>query len=36
MTFNQGGRSVVLNGDPSLTKARVNLNSMMKSWLPSN
>lgn len=35
-TFNQGGRSIVLKGDLSLTKARVSLKSPMKSRLASN
>ena len=32
MTFYRGGQKVILKGDPSLTKARVSLKSMMESW----
>lgn len=32
MMFHIRGHTVILRGDPSLTKARVSLKSMMKSW----
>ena len=32
LTFIQNGKKVVLRGDPSLTKARVSLKHMMKTW----
>lgn len=28
----QGGKTIILRGDPSLTKARVSLKRLMKSW----
>lgn len=36
MTFYRADQKVILKGDPSLTKARVSLKSMMKSWFSSN
>ncbi|TYK02034.1 transposon Tf2-1 polyprotein isoform X1 [Cucumis melo var. makuwa] len=32
MSFQHGGRKVIIHGDPSLTKKGVNLRSMMKTW----
>ncbi|TYK04289.1 ty3-gypsy retroelement transposase [Cucumis melo var. makuwa] len=36
MILYRGGQKVILRGDPSLTKARVSLKSMMKSWSSSD
>lgn len=32
MTFQYEGRKVMIKGDPSLTKTRVSLKTMMKTW----
>ncbi|TYK13876.1 Ty3/gypsy retrotransposon protein [Cucumis melo var. makuwa] len=32
LTFHHQGKKVVIRGDPSLTKARVSLKNLMKSW----
>lgn len=32
----EGGKKVILRGDPSLTKGRVSLKSMLKSWSSSD
>ncbi|KAA0041085.1 uncharacterized protein E6C27_scaffold477G00590 [Cucumis melo var. makuwa] len=32
LSFSSNGKQVCINGDPSLTKARVSLKSMIKSW----
>ena len=32
MTFMHHGRKVIIKGDPSLTKTRVSLKTMMKTW----
>ena len=36
LTFIQNEQKVVIKGDPSLTKARVSLKHMMKTWTPSD
>ena len=36
MTFMHHDRKVIIKGDPSLTKIRVSLKTMMKTWEDSN
>lgn len=36
MTFFHGDNKVIIKGDPSLTKTRVSLKSLMKTWIDSD
>lgn len=36
MTFKLGNRKVTIRGDPSLTKAKVSLKMLAKSWQPAH